>query len=277
MYARYRFVFKQTKDSMVKLVDTHCHIYSEKFREDLASVMEASSLQGVQRIYMPNIDIESIDAMMECKNQYPTVCFPMMGLHPCSVDSNWEETLATMKAFFPLHTFYGVGETGIDLYWDKSTLEMQKAALRVQVQWAIDLQLPLILHTRSAVKETVEVLREFNGAALRGIFHCFSEGYEYADEIASMGFYFGIGGVVTYKNSGLSDIVSALPKDRILLETDAPYLAPVPQRGKRNEPAFVWHVAHKLSEILGMSIADVGEFTAGNAKRLFHPAGDLYS
>lgn len=255
---------------MVSLVDTHCHIYSEKFREDLPVVMEAAQLQGVNRIYMPNIDLESIAPMMFCKDTYPTVCYPMMGLHPCSVDTNWKSVLDQMKEWLDSKTFYGIGETGLDLYWDKSTLDIQRQALRIQVQWAIDTQLPLILHTRSAMQETVEVLREFKGSPLRGIFHCFSEGYEYADEIADMGFYFGIGGVVTYKNSGLAEVVTRLPKDRILLETDAPYLAPVPQRGKRNEPAFVWHVAHKLSEVLGLSITEVGELTARNADSLFH-------
>lgn len=255
---------------MVNLVDTHCHIYSEKFQEDLSAVMEAAQLQGVKRIYMPNIDMESIAPMMFCKETYPSVCYPMMGLHPCSVDANWETVLDEMKVWLTSHTFYGIGETGLDLYWDKSTLEIQRQALRVQVQWAIETQLPLILHTRSAVQETVEVLREFKGSPLRGIFHCFSERYEYAEEIADMGFYFGIGGVVTYKNSGLAEVTARLPKDRILLETDAPYLAPVPQRGKRNEPAFVWHVAHKLSEVLGLSITEVGELTARNAYRLFH-------
>lgn len=255
---------------MVSLVDTHCHIYSEKFREDLAHVMDAANLQGVKRIYMPNIDMESIESMMQCNSTYPRVCYPMMGLHPCSVDANWESVLQQMKALLAAHTFYGIGETGLDLYWDKSTLDIQRHALRVQIQWAIDTQLPLILHTRSAVQQTVEVLREFRGSPLRGIFHCFSEGYDFAEEIAEMGFYFGIGGVVTYKNSGLAEVVARLPKDRILLETDAPYLAPVPQRGKRNEPAFVWHVAHKLSEVLGLSITEVGELTTRNADRLFH-------
>lgn len=254
---------------MVNLVDTHCHLYADNFDGDRESVIEDAVHQGVSQILMPNIDLASIAGMMELAKRYPDTCFPMMGLHPCSVEEDFELVLNKMESHFNEYSFCAVGETGLDLYWDKSKIEWQKQALARQLKLADSKKLPIVLHTRSAMQETVDVIKQQNLSGLRGVFHCFSESYELGNEIAELGFYFGIGGVLTYKKSGLAEAVKHLPLDRIILETDSPYLAPVPFRGKRNEPAYTWHVAKALSEILDTSLAEITEITTQNANRLF--------
>ncbi len=255
---------------MVNLIDTHCHIYSEKFSADISEVLNNARMQGIGKILMPNVDLESVDAMLQLEKENAGFCYAMMGLHPCSVKENYEEELNKITSYFEQRNFIAVGEIGLDLYWDKTTLQWQQDAFRKQLNLALDKNIPVAMHTRSAMSEVVEILREFRGTGLTGVFHCYSEGYEYSTEIAEMGFYFGIGGVLTHKNSGLSEAVKVLPKDRIILETDAPYLAPVPFRGKRNEPAYVWHVAKTLAEIFEVNIQNIGEMTSENAKRLFN-------
>jgi TatD DNase family protein len=254
---------------MVKLVDTHCHIYSDKFNADISQVLDNARMQGVEKILMPNVDLESIPAMLRLEAENPGYCVSMMGLHPCSVKEDYEQVLSETLGWFQKRDFIAVGEIGIDLYWDKSTLAWQQDAFRKQVAFAVANKKPVAMHTRNAMPEVMEILREFEGNGLKGVFHCYSEGYEFATEIIDMGMYFGIGGVLTYKNSGLADAVRVLPIDRIILETDAPYLAPVPFRGQRNEPAYVWHVAKLLAEIRGMSLTDLASQTAANAEALF--------
>ncbi|MBS3913442.1 MAG: TatD family hydrolase [Bacteroidetes bacterium] len=251
------------------MVDTHCHIYSDKFHLDRNTVIENAGLQGVHKILMPNVDLESIDAMLDAESKYPGICIPMMGLHPCSVKEDYKNVWETMLIWFQKKNFIGVGEIGIDLYWDKTTLEWQQDIFRTQVLHSIEIQKPVAMHTRNAMPEVMAILREFKGQGIRGVFHCFSEGYEFIPEIVEMGFYFGIGGVLTYKNSGLSEVIPQIPLDRIILETDAPYLAPVPFRGKRNEPAYVWQVAKTLAEITGVKMEEIGAQTSLNAARLF--------
>ena len=254
---------------MVNIIDTHCHIYSEQFELDVHEAIANAGLQGVNKILMPNVDEASVAGMMQLAEKYPHICYPMMGLHPCSVEPEFEQTLNGLLALFEKHHFIAVGEVGLDLYWDKTILKRQQTALEIQVQFAINNKLPLVLHTRSAMNEVLEILEQYKCPELRGVFHCFSESFELTQRIADLGFYFGIGGVLTYKKSGLDEAIKHLPLDKIILETDAPYLAPVPFRGKRNEPAYVWHVAHKMAETLQMSIEQVGETTTENAKRLF--------
>ncbi len=254
---------------MVNLIDTHAHIYATAFDTDRTEMIENAQKQGVSNILMPNIDLESIPEMMALLQQYPNCCLPMLGLHPCSVDADWESTLSQILAFYDTPKFIAIGEIGIDLYWDKTTLEIQQNAFRKQVDFALTKNLPIVIHSRSATPEIIAILREYQGKGLNGVFHCFSEYFEFADEILAMGFYLGIGGVLTFKNAGLAEVVKKLPMDRIVLETDAPYLAPVPFRGKRNEPAFVWHVAKMLAELRGLSIGEVGRITSENAVNLF--------
>lgn len=254
---------------MVNLIDTHCHIYSEKFESDRNEVIQNAILQGVNRILMPNVDEDSIATMLQLAGEYPRLCYPMMGLHPCSVQEGFEAILDRMFALFDKHHFIAVGEVGMDLYWDKTTLKFQQDALARQVEFAVERNLPLVLHTRSAMHEVVEILEQYKSEKLRGVFHCFSESYELTGRILDLGFYFGIGGVVTYKNSGLDEAIKNIPLEKILLETDAPYLAPIPFRGKRNEPGYVWHVAKKVAEVLHMGINELGTVTSKNAEELF--------
>lgn len=254
---------------MVNLIDTHCHIYSEKFESDRGDVIQNAILQGVNKILMPNVDEDSINSMLQLADEYPQLCYPMMGLHPCSVQEGFDEILDRMFLLFDNYHFIAVGEVGIDLYWDKTTLKIQQDALVRQVKFAIERNLPLALHTRSAMHEVVEILEQYKSENLRGVFHCFSESYELTNRILELGFYFGIGGVVTYKNSGLDEALKNIPLEKIILETDAPYLAPIPFRGKRNEPGYVWHVAKKVADVLQLGISEVGTFTAQNANDLF--------
>lgn len=269
MYPGYRRVSEQRKNKLVKLIDTHCHLYSSKFENDREQAYKDAISQGVAKILLPNIDKESVEGMMKLVADHPQVCFPMVGLHPCSVTENYDAQLDELFSLFRPDEFIAVGETGLDLFWDKTTLDWQRKALIRQLKFAGESGKPVVLHTRSAMIETLAIIKEAAVPNLRGVFHCYSENFELADEIADLGFYFGIGGVITYKNSGLAEAVKNLPLDRIILETDSPYLAPVPFRGKRNEPAYVWHVAKTLGECLGMSINEVAVMTTDNANRLF--------
>lgn len=252
---------------MVGLIDTHSHVYSDKFANDREQMLENAKQQGVERIYMPNVDEESVEGMLELAELYPGFCIPMMGLHPCSVDENYSTVLARLLGLFEKHSFAAVGEIGIDLYWDKTTLDIQRNAFIQQVEFALSINKPIVIHSRDATEEIVQVLRNYKG--VRGVFHCFSQSFEFTEEILDMGFYLGIGGVLTYPKSGLAEAIVNVPLDRIVLETDAPYLAPVPFRGKRNEPAFVWHVAKKMAEVKEISIGEVMKITGENALKLF--------
>lgn len=252
---------------MVGLIDTHSHVYSEKFSNDREQMLENAKQQGLERIYMPNVDEESVEGMMELAEKYPGFCIPMMGLHPCSVGEDYEAVLSRLLGMFEIHSFAAVGEIGIDLYWDKTTLEIQKRAFIRQVEFALSVNKPIVIHSRDATEEIVRILRDYKD--VRGVFHCFSQSFEFTQEILDMGFYLGIGGVLTYPKSGLAEALAEVPMERIVLETDSPYLAPVPFRGKRNEPAFVWHVAKKLAEVKSMSMGEVMEISSKNALELF--------
>lgn len=254
---------------MVKLVDTHCHLYSSKFDEDRAAVIAHAKLQGLEAILMPNVDMLSVQPMLQLATEYPDLCYPMMGMHPCSVIPENMPQLDEMLGLFEDIPFIAVGEIGLDFYWDKTHAHLQIDTLEKQIEFAKKQKLPIVLHTRSAMHEVVEILESHQSPDLMGVFHCYSESYELSKRIIDLGFYFGIGGVLTYKNSGLDHAIKDVPIEKIILETDAPYLAPIPHRGKRNEPAFVWNVANKLAEILGMGINEVGELTATNARKLF--------
>lgn len=253
---------------MVKLVDTHCHLYSEEFNEDRISAVAKSIEMGVNRVLLPNIDMDSIGVMHDLEDQYPENCFSMMGLHPCYVKEDFKKDLEVMYAWFDKRKYVGVGETGMDLYWDKSTQAWQEESLNIQIEWAIEKGLAMSLHTRSATQEVIKVLKPYKGK-VQGVFHCFSESKELADEIIKLGFYLGIGGVVTFKNAGIAQVVAELGIEKLVLETDSPYLAPVPYRGKRNEPSYTRYVAEKVSDVTGESLLKVAEVTSRNAEQLF--------
>jgi TatD DNase family protein len=256
-------------------IDTHTHLYSEEFDADREERIHDAIAKLVSKFYMPNVDSASIDGMLKLEQQFPEYCFPMMGLHPCSVNQTYVKELEIVKEWLDKRRFAAIGEIGMDLYWDKTYLAEQKEALKIQATWAIALDLPLILHVRNAFDEVFEVLDEVNCPALKGVFHCFSGNAQQAERATSYGdFYLGIGGVVTYKNGGLDDALKDIPLDVILLETDAPYLSPEPHRGKgsRNEPAYVVHVADKLCSIYRCSIQHLSQQTETNVNKLFKHA-----
>lgn len=234
-------------------------------------MIERARLAGVEKIVLPNIDRDSTAAMMELHASHPQLCYPAIGLHPCSVEAGrWEEDLREMRAMLEgEHPFVGIGETGLDLYWDKSSLDIQIAALEMQCSWALELNMPIILHTREATRQCIDVVKPWAAKGMRGVFHCFSGTVEEAREVAEMGFYLGIGGVITFKKSNLPELVKHVPAELLVLETDAPYLAPVPHRGKRNETAYLSLVAECLGDHLLMGRKAVEALTTGNALRLF--------
>lgn len=253
----------------MNLIDTHAHIYSTKFDTDRDEVIEAIKMAGVERIYMPNVDVETIDRMLDCEKRYPDFCIPMMGLHPCDVNEDYDGQLKVMKAWLQKRPFAAVGEIGLDLYWDKSFFEQQKLALKEQIEWAKEFNLPIVLHCRESMDETIEIVRESHDGKLTGVFHCFTGDLTQAMQIIEMGFLLGIGGVSTYKNGGLDRVIPHLSLENLVLETDAPYLAPVPHRGKRNSPQYLPYIAQRVADLLQVSSEEVALQTKKNAFGLF--------
>jgi len=252
-------------------IDTHAHLYSEQFQEDQDEMMQRSFRDSVDTILLPNIDKDSIQPLLDLVKKYPNNCYPMMGLHPGAVGADWAEQLALMKPYFTSHAMVAVGEIGMDLYWDKTYIEEQVLAFREQINWAKELQLPIVIHARDAFDEIFEILDETMDDKLTGVFHCFTGNLDQANKILTYpNFYMGIGGVVTYKKAALDEVLVHVPLDKLMMETDAPYLPPVPYRGKRNESAFLVHSAQKLSDIHNVSLSDLAEITSLNAKKLFH-------
>jgi len=223
----------------------------------------------VERLFLPNVDHESVPKVMTLVDEYPQNCFPMLGLHPCDVKAGWAEELEAIKQAGADRTIYAVGEIGIDLYWDKTTLADQIAAFKTQINWAKELSLPIVIHCREAFDEVFAVLDEMKDDKLRGIFHCFNGNLGQAQKVMELGFYLGIGGVITYKNGGLDKVLPQIPLSHIVLETDSPYLTPVPYRGKPNESSYLVYVAQKVADLLQVSIETVADITTENSKRIF--------
>lgn len=253
----------------MRLIDTHAHLYLEKFEEDRAVVLQRAFDKGIDRIYLPNIDSSSIEGMLELEKEYPHHCFAMMGLHPCSVNADFEEELSIVESWMAKRAFAAVGEIGIDLYWDKTYFEQQKEAFLRQVEWAKRYERPIVIHSREATDVIIDLLKEVYDEQLRGIFHCFTGTPEQARAITDMGFLLGIGGVLTFKNAGLDKTIQDIDLQHLVLETDAPYLTPAPYRGKRNESAYVMYVAEKLAEIKGEKLEKIADITTQNALRVF--------
>ena len=252
------------------LIDTHSHLYENDFDEDRIDVINRLKKNNVIKVLLPNIDEESLPKMLDLEASDPNIFHSMVGLHPTSVNEKYLEVLETLRESAHNHQFCGVGEIGLDFYWDKTFAAEQVVALKEQIGWAIEWNLPIALHVRKAMPETIETLKCFKKECLRGVFHSFSGSIESAIEIARLGdFYYGINGVVTFKNAGIAEVVKELPLNRIVLETDCPYLTPVPFRGKRNESGYVLHVAEKIAEVKGLSLEEVAEQTTLNAKILF--------
>lgn len=248
------------------MIDTHAHLYLPEFDRDREELLKRAEEAGVAGVFLPAIDSSTHDLMLQTENTFP-VCRSMMGLHPCSVKENFEDELAIATQFLQQRKFIAIGEIGLDFYWDKTFAEQQYAAFNRQIEMAMEHSLPVVVHSRNATDECIDVVRRHPG--LRGVFHCFSGNEAQARTLTTLGFYLGIGGVLTFKNSGLDKVVQAVGLSQIVLETDAPYLSPVPFRGKRNEPAYTKLVAEKIAALLDTTIAEVAETTTANAKKLF--------
>lgn len=253
----------------MNLIETHAHIYSSKFDSDRDQVIEEIRKAGIVRIYMPNVDVETIDRMLECESRYGDLCIPMMGLHPCDVKEDFQKQLYVMEDWLNKRSFAAVGEIGTDLYWDKTTFEIQKEALKIQLAWALEKDLPVVLHCRESIDETIDIIEEHQNGQLKGIFHCFTGNLDQAKRITALGFLLGIGGVATYKNGGLDRVLPFIGIENLVLETDAPYLAPVPHRGKRNTPAYLPYIAERVGDLLHVSAEQVALDTQANALSLF--------
>jgi TatD DNase family protein len=253
----------------MNLTDTHCHLYLDDFKEDSLEVIQRAIDEGVGKFYLPNIDLEVIPDMLALESAYPGQCLAMMGLHPCSVKADYKEELAIMREWLDKRKFVAIGEVGLDFFWDTSFEKEQYDAFHIQAQWAKQIGMPLVIHSRKSMDECISLVREHQDGKLTGIFHCFSGSVEQAEEIINLGFYLGIGGVVTYKNGGLEPVIQKLGLDKVVLETDAPYLTPVPFRGKRNEPAYLKYVVEKLATIIGKNMEEVAAITTKNADKVF--------
>ncbi len=253
------------------LTDTHTHLYSKEFDAERTILIQKAIDSGITRMFMPNVDSDSIPGMFLVEKQFPENCFAMMGLHPCSVGSNYQQELQVVEYWLNKRKFVAIGEIGIDLYWDKTFIAQQQEAFRMQIQLAKKYDLPYVIHARNSFDEVMEIVTEFKNDPLRAIFHCFSGTVAQAEEVVAMkNFKLGIGGVVTFKNSGLDKVVEAIDLKNLVLETDAPYLAPVPFRGKTNHPEYLVLIAKKIAEIKNISLEEVVEVTTQNSIDVFN-------
>ena len=252
------------------LTDTHTHLYYETAEDKQALLMERCLDNQVSRLFLPNVDIASIAKIDELVRKYPENCFAMAGLHPCDVREDYRDTLKVIRASLDGREVYAVGEIGIDLHWDKSTLAFQQDAFSEQISWAKERRLPIVIHCREAFEEVFEILEAQRGPDLRGIMHCFSGNLEQAERTIALGFYLGIGGVVTYKKAGLDEVLSHLSPENLVLETDSPYLAPVPFRGKPNESSYLVHIAQKVADIYHIPVEEVARITTANSVKIFN-------
>jgi TatD DNase family protein len=253
----------------MQLIDTHTHLYGKQFDGDRNEMVQRALDAGVEKMFLPNIDRNSIDAMLALETAFPQHCFAMMGLHPGSVGEDYKEQLAIVREWLDRRPFHAVGEMGIDLYWDKTFIKEQQDAFLIQCEWAKEFNIPIVIHCREAMDMTIDLVQEVKDERLRGIFHCFTGNVEQAEKIMEMGFYLGIGGVLTYPKAGLDKVMEVITLDYVVLETDSPYLPPVPHRGKRNESAYIKLIAEKLAAIKGMTLEQIATITTANAQEIF--------
>jgi TatD DNase family protein len=253
----------------MQLIDTHCHLYGSAFKNDIVETIQRAEKEGVEKFYLPGIDSEVLEDMLALEARYPGKCIAMMGLHPCSVKEDYESELKLVEDWLARRSFVAVGEIGLDFYWDRTFEQQQYQAFHRQIEWALQYDIPIVIHSRDSMEESIGVIREHQKGNLRGIFHCFSGDARAAQEIVDLGFYLGIGGVLTYKNSGLPEAIREIDLRRLVLETDAPYLTPVPFRGKRNESSYLKYIVHKLAEVKGLPVEEVARVTTENAQKIF--------
>ncbi|MEJ8842354.1 TatD family hydrolase [Lacibacter sp. H375] len=252
----------------MEIIDTHAHLYLEDFQADIEDVLDRAKAERVTRFYLPNIDSSSIDDLLKLEKTHPE-CIPMMGLHPCSVKENVADELKLVEEWLQKRPFAAVGEIGLDYYWDKTFVAEQKEAFRKQINWALELNLPIVIHSRDSMQDCIDLVKEQQNGKLHGIFHCFGGSVDEAKKIMDLGFLMGIGGVVSYKKSGLAEVLTSIPLEYLVLETDAPYLTPVPFRGKRNEPSYLKYVITKMSEAMNIPAEEIAAQTTRNAQKLF--------
>jgi TatD DNase family protein len=250
-------------------IDTHAHLYSSQFDEDQDAMLLRAADAGVNSVYLPAIDSRTHTAMLALEARHPQQCVAMMGVHPCSIHADYETELAIAKQYLDSRDFCAIGEIGIDLHWDKTTLDSQKIAFRTQINWAKGLDKPIVIHARESLHEILPIIIAEKTDRLRGIFHCFGGSLQQAKQCIDLGFWLGIGGTLTYKNSSLQRILVDIPLEHIVLETDAPYLPPTPYRGKRNESSYIPIIAQFLADVKGCSVAEVAAVTTANAQRIF--------
>ena len=251
------------------LIDTHSHIYSTDFMHDLDEVIQRAYSNDVRKIILPNIDSSSVKNLLNLVDTYPHICFPLMGLHPTSVNHDYQEELQVVEYWLKKRKFYGIGEIGIDLYWDKSFLDEQTHAFRFQLELARQYQLPVVIHVRDSFDEVYHILNELKDDNLTGVFHSFAGTAEQADLIINLGFKIGVNGIVTFKKSGLEEIIRKIDPSNLIIETDSPYLTPAPFRGKRNESSYLVHIAQKIADLHQMTVGDIAQITTENARKLF--------
>lgn len=257
----------------MQLIDTHCHLYLSEFKNDLNEVIQKAAENNVSKFFMPAIDSTVINDLLATEKIYPDKCFAMMGLHPCSVGENYKQELAFVEKWLQQRSFIAIGEIGLDFYWNTTFSNEQYEVFETQLQWALQKNRPVVIHTRNAMQRTIDVIKPFSDRGLRGVFHCFGDSLQMAKQIIDMHFYLGIGGVLTYRNSGLAEVIKQLDLQHIVLETDAPYLAPVPYRGKRNESSYIKLIAERLANIKDVTLEEVAAITTANAEKIFGKAG----
>jgi TatD DNase family protein len=253
----------------MNLIDTHCHLYLPDFASDLSEVIRKSEMEGVVQFYLPAIDFNTSGSLLNLEQQFPGKCFAMTGLHPCSVKADYKTELKWVQDSLEKRSFVGIGETGLDFYWDRSFDKEQYIAFHQQIEWALHYEIPVIIHARESLDQTIQIIKEHQKGSLTGIFHCFSGTPEAAAQIIELGFYLGIGGVITYKNAGLAETLKQVELKYIVLETDAPYLTPVPFRGKRNESSYLKYILDKLALVKEVSKEEIASVTTENARKIF--------
>lgn len=261
----------------MKLIDTHCHVYDEAFREDMPQVIKRATDAGLELLLLPNINPDTLPGLLNVCSLWPDLCRPMIGLHPEDLSDDFHSQLSELKSILDrdqadsgLRQYIGIGETGLDLYWDKSRLDDQIESFRIQIEWALEYDLPIVIHSRDSFAQLYNVMCDYRNSGLRGVFHCFSGSTQEAQALMEFGgFMFGIGGVLTFKKSTLPEVLSQIPLSRVVLETDCPYLAPAPMRGKRNEPSFLPFVAERAAQVYGLPVDQIAQITNANARTLF--------
>ena len=253
----------------MNLIDTHTHLYLPEFKADIEEVLARAKAAGVTKFYLPNIDSSSFADLLELEKNHPDSCIAMMGLHPCSVKENYKDELKLVNEWLCKRSFAAVGEIGLDYYWDQSFIPQQKEAFAVQIDWALHYDIPIVIHSRNSMQDCIDIVKQKQNSKLKGIFHCFGGTLDEANQIMDLNFLMGIGGVVTYKKAGLAELLKDIPIAHLVLETDAPYLTPVPFRGKRNEPSYLTYVVEKIAEAKSISAEEVVIGTSENASKLF--------